>query len=946
MTSAATPASETRRLAVLHELGLLDSEPEAAFDALVDAAARLTGSPIAMLTLVDKQRQWFKAERGLKLRETPREISLCAHTILGDSLLEIPDTRDDRRFADNPLVLGAPHIRFYAGEPLQFRGEALGALAVAGPEPRRLSAEQRATLHGLSRVAVELLRSRRRMNALTDEQRRLLDFGRASGDWMWEIDEQFIYRWVSGALEPVTGVTAEAMLGKPINEDLPLLDAGGEPLPDGTRFGELLRRQQAFSRALVRNDTPRGLLYVSRSAVPVFDDAGSFKGYRGTARDVSAQVETTRRSRSQEALLRKLSSQVPGMIFQLRMDAQGGFSYPYTSEGVRQIFRTEPVSTGESIDAELPFQLLHGDDRDAFMQSLQRSAQTLERWQHEYRIVHDDGAVCWLETRAMPERQPDGATLWHGFTANVTDRKEIELALRRSEERWEMAADAAGIGVAELDIASGRLKLDRRACINHGLAFPQDSFTLDDWYRCLHPQDRETARSEVQHAIATCGTLAARYRVERPDAGPLVLEIMARTHSDAHGVATSLLGACRDVTAQVFGERLQRDVEAAERANRAKSEFLSRVSHELRTPLNGILGFAQLMAMDRANPLAPDQARRLDSVLRSGHHLLALINNVLDLTRLDGGEFALASATVDAWASLRQSLALVTPLASELGINLPALDLAEHDPCWARADPAALEQTLMNLLSNAIKYNRRGGSVEVSAASDSQRVRIAVRDHGRGISAEQQASLFQPFNRLADEQRRTQGSGLGLVIARRLAEAMGGELRLESHEGDGCTFTLELPAGSPDDAALAPRAAQPTSEFATDSEPREVLYIEDEPLNAVLMEEVFRTQPQWHLRLAEDGAAGLRVARETLPDLVLIDMNLPDMNGLTLIRRLRADPLTRRLCCIALSADAMRDQIEAAMAAGFDDYWTKPIDVHRVLADLLRLLAQHARPTQ
>jgi CheY-like chemotaxis protein/anti-sigma regulatory factor (Ser/Thr protein kinase) len=405
-----------------------------------------------------------------------------------------------------------------------------------------------------------------------------------------------------------------------------------------------------------------------------------------------------------------------------------------------------------------------------------------------------------------------------------------------------------------------------------------------------------------------------------------------------------MVGACRDVTAQLVGERLQRDVEAAERANRAKSEFLSRVSHELRTPLNGILGFAQLMAMDRDHPLAPDQSRRLDSVLRSGHHLLALINNVLDLTRLDGGQFALEPLTVDAWASLQQTVVLVQPLAAELGIVLPAVGLAGREPCWVRADPPALEQVLMNLLSNAIKYNRRGGSVRVDARSDGERVSISVSDEGRGISAEQQMTLFQPFNRLSDEQRRIQGSGLGLVIARRLAEAMGGEVRLRSDAGSGSTFTLVLPASTAADAAAASPAAAPAAPHATDTETREVLYIEDEPLNAVLMEEVFRTQPNWKLCIAEDGASGLRLARETLPDLLLIDMNLPDMNGLTLIRRLRAEPMTRRLCCIALSADAMREQIEAALAAGFDDYWTKPIDVHRVLGDLMRLLAEHARP--
>jgi signal transduction histidine kinase len=521
---------------------------------------------------------------------------------------------------------------------------------------------------------------------------------------------------------------------------------------------------------------------------------------------------------------------------------------------------------------------------------------------------------------------------------------DIELAWRRSEERWEMVADAAGIGIAELDIASGRLELDRRACLNHGLEHPLSGFSLGDWFESMHAEDREPVRRILDDAIASDRTVAARFRIERPGAGTVTLEFEARSRRDPQGRAVSLIGVCRDVTAQVAVERLQRDVEAAERANRAKSEFLSRVSHELRTPLNGILGFAQLMAMDRDNPLALDQARRLDSVLRSGHHLLALIDNVLDLARLDGGDFALRPVTVDAWTSLRQSLTLVRPLARELGIALPPLDPAERAPCWLRADPAALEQVLMNLLTNAIKYNRRGGSVGVDARSDGERVLISVSDEGRGISLEQQASLFQPFNRLSDEQRHVHGSGLGLVIARRLAEAMGGTVQLHSGAGSGSTFTLVLPAcegaGSPSgsaSASSAPEGGAPAPGPAGE-QLREVLYVEDEPLNAILMEEVFRLAPNWRLRIAEDGATGERLALESPPDLMLIDMNLPDMSGLTLIRRLRGDPLTRRLCCVALSADAMLHQIDAAMAAGFDDYWTKPIDVHRVLGDLSRLL--------
>jgi PAS domain S-box-containing protein len=588
-------------------------------------------------------------------------------------------------------------------------------------------------------------------------------------------------------------------------------------------------------------------------------------------------------------------------------------------------------------DASVPLRVLHPDDRIGFMGSIRESAHLLKPWQREYRIVRGDGSLRWLETRAMPERLPDGGTLWHGFTADISERKEIELALRRSEERWEMAADAAGIGIAEAHLASGSMSMDRRACLNYGLAYPVGQYTLTDWLEAIDPIDRAATQAGLQHALESRTTLETRYPLKRPDGSEVMMEITARGRYDAQGQAVGLVGTCRDVSAHHAFERLQRDKEAAERANRAKSEFLSRVSHELRTPLNGILGFAQVMSLDRVETLAPSQQRRLASVESAGRRLLGLINDVLDLTRIESDDFSLQPSGVDAWAAIRECVGLIQPLADEAGVRV--LALGSHAPVWVQADPRALEQVLVNLLSNAIKYNRPGGRVEFEVASDAARVRIDVRDEGRGMTEQQQASMFQPFNRLGAENSRTEGSGLGLVICQRLLDAMEGRLQVQSVPGTGSTFSVELPTGlaSRQEPVLAPTPLKPFPVMRTG--PREVLYIEDEPLNMVLMEEVFRTQPDWTLLVADDGATGARIARESQPDLILIDMNLPDMNGLALIERLRQDPRTRPLRCIALSADAMREQIDAALAAGFDDYWTKPIDVRRVLTDLGRLLA-------
>jgi signal transduction histidine kinase/ActR/RegA family two-component response regulator len=442
-------------------------------------------------------------------------------------------------------------------------------------------------------------------------------------------------------------------------------------------------------------------------------------------------------------------------------------------------------------------------------------------------------------------------------------------------------------------------------------------------------------RAALEAAIEQIGRLEKRYRMRAADGSERVLEIVARAVADAQGRTQSVVGTCRDVTQQVAHEQLLRDKESAERANRAKSQFLSRVSHELRTPLNGILGFTQLMALDRAHPLALDQQRRLDSVHRAGRHLLGLINDVLDLARIESEDFSVRLEAVDLSAALAVCLSLIVPLARDSRVLLPTPPAA---PCWVQADRRGLDQVLMNLLSNAIQYNRAGGRVGATLHRDAGRVQVAISDEGAGLSAGQQARLFQHFDRLGAEGGRVEGTGLGLVISLELAHAMGAELSVRSEPGAGSTFTLALSAAAAPPADAASTATPPEPPATANRAPRRVLYIEDERLNVVLMQEVFRTRPEWALEIAEDGAEGVRMARALHPQLVLIDMNLPDTTGLALIRTLRADPATRALCCIALSADAMSEQIEAALAAGFDAYWTKPIDVPRMLRDLAQRL--------
>jgi PAS domain S-box-containing protein len=937
MPASAPFDPDARRVALLNELSVLGTPPEDSFDTLVRCAATAAGCSVAALSLLDVDRVWFKATFGIADTQCPLQGSFCSHALAQDDLFVVPNAGQDVRFSQHPWVTGPLGLKFYATVPVWIEGVRVGSLCVLNSQPVELTASVQEVLWHLARLATSLLESRRHMTQLHHERERMSDFARASGDWMWEVDADFRCTWISNSFETITHIPLQEVIGT-VLADAPLLDAQGDVLP-GTSFLQLLGEQKAFVRITTLRETPRGPLQVSRSAVPRFDADGRFAGFRGTARDISESIRIHKQLASQDALLQQLSAQVPGIIFQYHQRADGSGRYQYVSDAARTTLGIEPKANGgyQPLGENTPpYNLVHPQDKKRYFELTKAALKGGTPLFFEYRVVLADGRIRWLDTRTAAQRQNDGSLLWHGFATDVTERKQIELALREAQERFELACEAVGIGLMRLDVDTGLLHLDRRACVNHGLATADVELSTKEWLSHIHPQDRSAVEKAAWHAFKSGDALDVRFRVVWPDGRVVTLEVVARGTYRLDGQAAGMSGTCRDVSAAVHNEFLQREKEAAERANRAKSEFLSRVSHELRTPLNGILGFAQLMQLDRAQPLQGDQQRRLESVLRAGRHLLDLINEVLDLSRIESEDFRLKLQAVNLAESVNACLNLVQPLAAGSAVRLPSAALPA---CMVLADPRALEQVLMNLLSNAIKYNRPHGAVHISLLQEDTQVALAIRDEGLGLSAEQQAALFQPFNRLGAERTRIEGSGLGLVISRDLMRAMGGTLTAQSQLGQGAVFSLVLP--------VAEGVAQQEKEPAASSDPivsgatpnnRTVLYVEDEPINVMLMEEIFRRQPTWTLLVAQDGQQGLQLARTRRPDLLLIDMNLPDMNGLEVLRQLQGDAATQHLRCVVLSADALPEQMSTALAAGFSDYWTKPIDVPLVLGKLAKCL--------
>jgi signal transduction histidine kinase/CheY-like chemotaxis protein len=396
-----------------------------------------------------------------------------------------------------------------------------------------------------------------------------------------------------------------------------------------------------------------------------------------------------------------------------------------------------------------------------------------------------------------------------------------------------------------------------------------------------------------------------------------------------------------DITQRKCADQALRAAKSeAENANRAKSEFLSRMSHELRTPLNSILGFSQILKM---NELSERPRECVEHILKGGTHLLGLIDEVLDIARIEAGRMSLSSEPVLIGDSIHQVLDMVRPLADARNIVL-AFDRPKSCQQHVLADRQRLHQVLLNLLSNAVKYNQEGGRVEIFCnKSQAGQLRVSVRDSGAGISEADQTRLFAPFERLSANQSEVQGTGLGLALSKRLMEAMGGSIGLTSLPGQGSTFWIELHCVEAPEEAVRRQELVSAIEIKHVPGTRTVLYVEDNLSNMRLMEHIVSYRPHIRLVPAMQGRLGLELAHQHRPDLILLDLHLPDLSGDDVLKKLQADPKTGGIPVVMISADATQGQVKRLLAAGAAAYVTKPLNVEKLLKVFDDYLVEPAR---
>jgi len=519
---------------------------------------------------------------------------------------------------------------------------------------------------------------------------------------------------------------------------------------------------------------------------------------------------------------------------------------------------------------------------------------------------------------------------------DITERKHAERALREREEHFRRLIENTSDFVMIVDETAAITYVG--PSVTRMLGYAPEEVMGTRPADLVHPDDVPNVMREFQWILDNPGqTLTSTFRIRHKDGSYRVFENLGRTLSP-DSAEQGVVANGRDVTERKMGEAaLARAKEDAERANRAKSEFLSRMSHELRTPMNSILGFAQLLA--RAD-LPVQQVKAVSHILKAGRHLLNLINEVLEIARIEAGRENFSLEPVALASVMQEAFGLVRPLAQQWEVEL-------REGAWPRdafvqADRQRLVQVLLNLLSNAIKYNRRGGYVRLTASVTPAKAggtwTVRVEDSGRGIPAERAGQLFTPFARLGAEQTDVEGTGLGLALSRRLCEAMGGDLALERTDDSGSVFRLELAVATDPLGAL-----EETGTFAVPVGPHRaatLLYVEDNLANLSLVDTILLSRPGWRTLPALQGQLGVELAREHTPDIILLDLHLPDIPGEEVLRRLRGDARTARIPIVVVSADATPQSLDRLRAAGADAYLTKPLDVD----DFLRVVESFLPP--
>jgi len=1090
------PEFEPARLLALRSLEIIDTEREESFDRATRIVSRMLDVPICLISLIDDDREWFKSTCGVDMTEIPRDGSFCAHAIMNDEVMVVPDARLDPRFADRSSVIGYPGIRAYAGAPLRSSdGFNLGTICAIDTNPRTFSQAEIRTLEEMSAIVVDLIEQRRAKEQLANERKLIDGIMESIPAIVYFLDRNGEYQFVNSRWEQWHKRSLDEVKGRHYQDIV-----GTDILP---RIEPLIQRAykgQVTSEEIYLEDVRQGgqLTYV-----PVFDDDNRVEGVVASAMDITRLLEAEGSLASREDELKQQAG-----VLQTALNSMNHAIAVWNSEGqleawnptfkvlgefpddmmvkgtdIRRFFfysaaeghlrgraiglsRLWDVANTPCRESSEISELYTGDGRilsvwgrsrpeggfvtmfldvtqersirrvltELHQISLGQGAPTVAKIERMLRlgleyfdldvavVTHISGNRCevqyvqgegphpdvgasfpleqtfcartiradapiaihkageseiannpvcgtfkfeaYIGCALLVEGVCDGTVAFLSATPREREFTENDLTIMRLLAQWCSTEISRLRSEAELQSAQERLIDAVESLPDAFILFDSDQKLAlsNSKYLEFFPSAREFLEPGTDVKVLAQG-LGQTFQAE-PNEGRDVSRAMDADQiqniddagsgqivqvADGRWLSFSerrtgnggLVGLCKDVTELISTqEELAKARDSAEAANHAKSEFLSSMSHELRTPMNSILGFGQLLNEDPRSPLDANQERYVGQILRSGNHLLHLIDEVLDLSKIELGNLDINSEVLDLGEILDECVSTAEALSASRGVSIVASPSSQTPP-KIYGDRVRTSQVLLNVLSNAIKYNRDDGRVTVDwEILPDGLLRISVADTGRGIPEKYRENVFQPFSRLPTNRDDTEGNGIGLALSKRLMENMEGRIDFTSVPEEGATFNIDFPLAKLEDVehpSVNLETPSPTTEAEVAGK---ILYVEDNPANLELMEEIVRRISGVKLLSAHTAEIGLTIARKDQPQLILMDINLPGMNGFQALEALQGDQQTKDIPIIALTANAMPTDVEMGEKAGFQCYLTKPIKVAEVSRAIREALGQ------
>lgn len=910
---------EAARLEALRALGVMDTAPEARFDRITALASDLFDAPIALVSLVDDHRQWFKSRVGLEACSTDRSLAFCAHALeMGpDAVMVVEDATLDPRFATNALVTQAPDIRFYMGATLTTAdGFNLGTLCVIDTKPRPTPSERdQRRLSQLAQVVVDELVFGQLAQQVEEKQTLLHMAETMSGVGHWRLDLASGKVDWSDAVYAIHGVLREAFdpnLGEALQFYAPEDREAVE-----RHIAEAITSRTGF-RFQLRLRRPDGeIRHVTSKAVCELGALGEPVALFGLFQDVTEHQTRLDRARKSEARYRLLADNAGDVI--TLYDAKGGGLY--SSPALERLLGYAAAEAKGMSAADF----LHPDDQQSVRDAFAALAQGQVGVTVQHRSRHKLGHYVWVETnlRSIQSETSQGATVL-GVSRDIGERKALEAETlvardqaREQAQRALLAEDIAGVGYWRVDLATNDLFLSPKMYKIYGIEGDQ-ALKADDLLAQLHPDDRaeELARFARRFKIGE-PEFDAVFRVIRGDGAVRHLRGSSIIEMDADGARRSVLGTVIDITDLIEARA------AAEASAAAKTDFLANMSHELRTPLTSVLGFSRLI---KEQPeLSTNTRRFVDRVMNAGAALLATVNDILDFSKLEAGQIEVKRQPANPLAVLGQTVELFGVQAEEKGLAI-RLEVAEGVPETVLIDADRLRQVLLNLVGNAVKFTE-AGEVRIEASYHDEALYVAVIDTGAGIAPELQAKLFQRFSQIdASATRSHGGTGLGLAICKGLVAAMGGEIGLTSEVGHGARFHFSIPA--PKAAAIVlPEDAETGTALPVGCR---VLVADDNTANLDLVGAVLRGLGV-EVTTAGDGQSAVDIASGAPFDAILLDLRMPGLDGPATASVIRhGGGANAEVPILAFSAD-VTSPLDAAL---FDGLIAKPIDAAALLMAL------------